>query len=522
MYPEKRNILVEFREDNPMKHSLIVTAVVLYWGIVLSDAVCASEVQQPNILFIIADDWSWPHARAYDDSAVKTPAFDRIAKQGLLFNYAYSAVASCTISRNVILTGLQPWQLEEGAVFGATLPNKFDVFPLLLEKAGYEIAWAGKSWGPGDLKAGGWKRHPVGKQMRPAGVRPDHFKHFLAEREKDRPFFFWFGSSDPHRSYKYGSGVQSGKKLEDVTVPAFWPDVPEVRHDILDYYVKVEKFDHQVGQLLESLRLSGQMENTIVIVTSDHGMPFPRCKADCYDMSNHVPLAIRWPGNIAAGRIVDDFANLSDIAPTLLEVAGADIPAAMTGRSLMKVLKSKKSGLVDSNRNFTVTSIERHGWCRPNDVAYPIRAIRTHENMYIQNLEPARWPNGDPHYPNPPYPGRGTGFMNIDPSPTKSYLIDHAKQANALQPFRLCLAKRPAEELYEMKTDRWQTKNLATDSNHAAIKNKLRKRLEKYLAETNDPRSQGKNPFDGYPLRYRFDPPLYPRKSKATSSTGNE
>ncbi len=502
-----------------MKFFQIIAAAILQWGITSSGAAFASETQQPNILFIIADDWSWPHAQAYNDQVVKTPAFDRIAKQGVLFNYAYSAAASCTISRNVILTGQQPWRLEEGAVFGATLSNKFDMFPLLLEKAGYEIARAGKSWGPGDLKAGGWKRHPVGKQMLPAGARPDLFDRFLAERNKDRPFFFWFGSSDPHRNYRYGSGVQSGKKLEDVTVPAFWPDVPEVRHDILDYYVKVEKFDHQVDQLLDTLRRSGQIENTIVIVTSDHGMPFPRCKADCYDMSNHVPLAIRWPASIAPGRIVDDLTNLSDIAPTVLEAAGADIPAAMTGRSLMTVLKSKKSGLVDPTRNFTVTSIERHGWCRPGAVTYPIRAIRTHDYMYIQNLEPDRWPNGAPYYPNPPYPGRGKEFMDIDPSPTKSYLINHAKQANVLQSFRLCLAKRPGEELYDMKADRWQTKNLAVDSKYAAIKNKLRKRLEKYLAETDDPRSQGRNPFDSYPLRYRFKKPLFPPKSKAEPSS---
>lgn len=495
--------------------SLTVVTLLIFWGDIFADAVCAASVKRPNILFIIADDWSWPHAKAYGDKVVKTPAFDRIAREGVLFNYAYSAAATCTVSRNAILTGQQPWRLEEGAVFGATLPVKFDVFPLLLEKAGYEIAWAGKSWGPGDLKAGGWgKRHPAGKQMRPAGVRPANFERFLAERDKECPFFFWFGSSDPHRGYKYGSGVKSGKKLEDVTVPAFWPDVTEIRNDVLDYYVKVEKFDHQVGQLLESLRRNGQMENTIVIVTSDHGMPFPRCKADCYDMSNHVPLAIRWPGKIVAGRIVDDFTNLMDIAPTVLEVAGANIPTAMTGRSLIPTLMSSKSGLIDLTRDYVVTSIERHGWCRPNGGTYPIRAIRTHHYMYIQNLEPDRWPNGDPHFPNPPYPGRGTVFMNIDPSPTKSYLIDHSEQANVSLAFQLCLGKRLGEELYEMKTDRWQIKNLATDPDHTAVKMKLRERLEKYLVETDDPRVHGNNLFDFYPLRYRLKKPLVPRKEK--------
>ncbi len=502
-----------------MKHRILSACIFLFfWGNIFIEVANATLAERPNILFIIADDWSWPHAESYGDKVVATPAFDRVAKQGVLFNYAYSAAATCTVSRNAILTGQQPWRLEEGAVFGASLPDKFDVFPLLLRDAGYEIAWTGKSWGPGNLKAGGWKHHPVGKQMHPTGVRPANFDQFLIERDKERPFFFWFGSSDPHRSYRYGSGVQKGLKLEEVTVPPFWPDVPEVRNDILDYYLKVEKFDHQVARLLEMLQQRGQMENTIVIVTSDHGMPFPRCKADCYDMSNHVPLAIRWPGTIAAGRVVDDFTSLSDIAPTLLEVAGVDIPAAMTGRSLLPVLQSGLSGQIDPARDFVVTSIERHGWCRPNGQTYPIRAIRTHRHMYIQNLEPARWPNGNPHFPNPPYPGRGTAFMNIDPSPTKSYLIDHANRPDVSRAFQLCLAKRPREELYDMKMDRWQVKNLAVDSSYTTIKNRLRNQLNKYLTETNDPRIHGKNPFDFYPLRYRLKKPLVPHK-KATPLT---
>lgn len=509
-----------------MKHPLILSATVgLLWTAVLADTVFCAETEpsaRPNILFIIADDLSWPHAGAYGEKVVKTPAFDRLAQEGVLFNYAYSASASCTISRNAILTGQQPWRLEEGSVFGDTLPRKFDVFPLLLEEAGYDVAWAGKSWGPGDLKAGGWgNRHPAGRQTRPAGVRPANFERFLADRPKDRPFFFWFGSTDPHRAYVPGSGAKSGKKIEDVTVPAFWPDVPEVRHDILDYYVKVERFDRQVGQLVQMLHASGQADNTMVIVTSDHGMPFPRCKADCYDMSNHVPLVIRWPAKSPGGRVVDDFSSLTDIAPTVLEAAGGRVPPAMTGRSLMRVLTSEESGLVDPSRDFVVTSYERHGWCRPNGGAYPIRAIRTHRHMYLQNLAPDRWPNGDPHFPNPPYPGRGTQFMDIDPSPTKTYLIDHSEDPALARSFAACLAKRPGEELYDMEADPWQLQNLAAEPGHAATKRQLRERLQRHLRETADPRMRGENPFDYYPLRYRLEKPLVPRQTLSGTTNGS-
>jgi N-sulfoglucosamine sulfohydrolase len=509
------------KEDIVKRPFLFSTTVCLLWtsllwpGVFVETSLSAEPRPsgRPNVLFIIADDHSWPHTGAYGDTIVKTPAFDSLARQGVLFNYAYSAAASCTISRNAILTGQQPWRLEEGALFGGTLARKFDVFPLLLEDAGYEVAWAGKSWGPGDLKAGGWgNRHPAGRQTRPPGIRPANFERFLADRPKDRPFFFWFGSTDPHRTYKPGSGIASGKKLEDVTVPPFWPDVPEVRSDILDYYVEVENFDRQVGQLLRALRQNGVFENTIVIVTSDHGMPFPRCKADCYDMSNHVPLVISWPAKLPGGRVVDDFASLTDVAPTLLEAAAAHVPPSMTGRSLMGVLTSTKSGLVDPSRDFVVTSYERHGWCRPNGATYPIRAIRTHGQMYLWNLEPDRWPNGDPSFPAVPYPGRGTEFMDIDPSPTKTYVIEHSKKPEAARSFEVCLGKRPGEELYDMKTDPHQMRNLATESAHAAIKSDLRERLEAYLRETDDPRMVGENPFDYYPLRYRLEKPLVPRR----------
>ena len=496
---------------------LFLPCVLFGWIAAPSLSASPPAAEQPNILFIIADDMSWPHTGAYGDTVVSTPAFDRLAQEGVLFNFAYSAAASCTISRNAILTGQQPWRLEEGAVFGATLSSKFDVFPLLLEDAGYDVAWAGKSWGPGDLKPGGWgNRHPAGKYIRARGTKPydpTNFNHFLTQRDNDRPFCFWFGSAHPHRPYRSHSGVKSGKQLDDVTVPGYWPDVPEVRHDILDYYVEVEQFDRQVAHLLETLRKHDAVDNTIVIVTSDHGMPFPRCKADGYDSSNHVPLAIRWPGRLSGGRVVDDFVSLTDIAPTLLEVGGAAIPAEMTGRSLLDLLTSNESGQVDPTRDFVVTSIERHGVSRPNWGTYPIRAIRTQQYMYHQNLEPDRWPNCDPHFTElRPHPERGTRFMNIDPSPTKQYLVDHRDDPAMALFQQACLNKRPGEELYDMQSDPWQLDNLAADPGYAEVKRRLRKRLEDYLRETDDPRMRGEKPFDYYPYRFLQKTPLVPRR----------
>ena len=138
----------------------------------------------------------------------------------------------------------------------------------------------------------------------------------------------------------------------------------KVRTDICDYYWAVQRFDRHLGKVLKILEDAGELDSTIVVVTSDNGLPFPRCKANLYDLGTHVPLAIRWPGKIKAGRVVDDFVSLQDLAPTFMEIAGVKPPAAMTGRSLLDVLTSEKNGQVDSKRDKVFIGRERHNWCR--------------------------------------------------------------------------------------------------------------------------------------------------------------
>jgi len=118
----------------------------------------------------------------------------------------------------------------------------------------------------------------------------------LAKRRPGQPFAFWFGSNDPHRPYEAGSGAKAGLRADRVAVPGFFPDTPEVRSDVLDYLLEVQRFDSQVAALIEALEKAGELDNTIVVVTSDNGMPFPRAKANLYDWGVRMPLAIRWPG----------------------------------------------------------------------------------------------------------------------------------------------------------------------------------------------------------------------------------
>src|SRR5688572_6498052 len=173
--------------------------------------------QRPNILVCIADDWAWPHASAYGDKVVRTPNFDRVAREGMLFTHAFSAAPSCTPSRAAILTGRYPHQLEEGSALWGFLPKKFAVYPDLLEKSGYKIGAMRKGWGPGNFQAGGFTRNPAGPNF-------PNFGAFLKSVPTNMPFSFWFGSSDPHRPYERGSGAAAGLKAHDVSVPPFFPD----------------------------------------------------------------------------------------------------------------------------------------------------------------------------------------------------------------------------------------------------------------------------------------------------------
>ena len=428
-----------------------------------------SAEERPNIIFAIADDWGWPFAGAYGDKVVKTPAFDRVAKDGVLFNYAFCASPSCTPSRAAVLTGQHIYRLEESGNLWSFLTPKFDTYPDILEKQGYTVGLWGKGWGPGDFKAGGRDRNPAGPSVK-------SFPEFLKTVPQGKPFCFWFGHRDPHRPYQKGQGLQAGLKLEDVVVPPYFPDTPEVRSDILDYYFAVQRFDRDLGQMLEALEASGRASNTLVIVTGDNGMPFPRCKANVYDSGTRQPFAVRWPAKVKGGRVSDAFIHLADVAPTVLAAAGAAVPATMTARSFMDVLQ----GGAGTGRDRVLLTRERHANVRQGDLSYPVRGIRTREYAYIRNLRPDLWPAGDPEK----WKAVGS-YGDCDGGPTKEQIIARRDQDLA-KFFRIAFEKRPARELYDLAKDPHQLENIA--EKHPEVVEKMDAELLKVLTETGDPR----------------------------------
>ena len=443
----------------------------------------AAPPSQPNVLFIIADDAS-SHFGAYGCSWAKTPNIDALAAGGIVFDNAYVPTSKCSPCRAGLLTGRNPWQLEEAANHWPTFPPKYMAFTEAIAAQGVTCGAEGKVWGPGVAKT-------ADGQQRTWGLKKSGFRKFLETAPADRPFFYWFGSANPHRKYEPDAGMSAGKKPTDIDrVPAYWPDNDVVRRDMLDYATEIEAYDREVGELIATLRESGRAENTLVIVTSDHGMPFPRVKGHTYDMAHRVPLVACWPvGIVHPGRRAEQFVSLIDLAPTFLELFGVDSAKAgmapITGASIADLLRDSPK----RERPFVIVGRERNDVrCRPgteSGLGYPARAIRMGSLFYVHNFAPDRWPCGNVEL----------GLLDTDDSPTKS-LIEAAGPDD--RHWQLCFGKRPADELYDLATDPDCVQNLATEQPEKTAA--LRDELFAELRRQADPQILGQGDvFDAYP-----------------------
>ncbi len=513
----------------------------------------AAPAGQPNILFIFADDWG-RYAGIYHKHAapgsplsalngfVKTPNFDAIAAEGVLFRNAHVNSPSCTPCRSSLLSGQYFWRTGRGAILrGAVWDPAIPSFPLLLRDSGYAIGKSYKVWGPGtpaDAPFDGQKYSYQVKSRRfgqfsqqvtrliasgrSAAAAKEvlydevrgNFRLFLGQRDPSKPFHYWFGPTNTHRAWQQGSG----KALWDIDpeslrgkLPPFLPDVPEVREDIADYLGEVAALDGAIGAVIDELKKSGEYDNTLILISGDHGAPgFPNGKCNLYTFGTGVSLSISGPG-VRGGRVVDDFVNLTDLAPTILEAARVPVPAVVTGRSLWPLLRSEKSGQVDPAWTWTVTGRERHvAEAREGFLPYPQRAIHSGRYLYIINFKPDRDPMGRI---NPPDAGEGgptpdqilrdtrAAIPDMDAGPTKSWLIRNRDTPLGKPFFDKAFGKRPREELYDLSKDPYETINLAADPSFSAIRKELETKLLAELQRTGDPRLEN----DG---AYYENPPL--------------
>jgi N-sulfoglucosamine sulfohydrolase len=465
--------------------------------------------KRPNILIVMGDDISYPHMGAYGTKWVKTPGFDRVARDGILFRNAYTPNAKSSPSRACFLTGRNSWQLEAAANHSPIFPYKFRTFIESLTTHGYFAGYTAKGWAPGIAADSlGTPRLLTGKVFNSRTTKPPttgistidyaaNFEDFLEARPGKDPFCFWYGSNEAHRSYEYGSGIRSGgKQLSDVgKVFGFWPDNDLVRTDILDYAYEIEYFDSHLVKMLGILEKRGELDNTIIIVTADNGMPFPKIKGQTYELSNHIPLAIMWGKGIKnPGRTVYDLISFIDIAPTLLEVAGVKQADSgmqpIEGKSITYVFDTKKKGILDKKRDHVLVGRERNDVGRPGDAGYPVRGIVMEGYLYIKNYKHERWPSGNPE----------TGYLDTDGSPVKSLILSLRNTGTSVDYWKKCFGIRPSEELYQLGEDPECLKDLSNNAGYNVLKRRINEVMYNDLLNQDDPRVYGNGDlFDKYP-----------------------
>ena len=237
--------------------------------------------------------------------------------------------------------------------------------------------------------------------------------------------------------------------------------------------------------MLNYLDSIGELNNTIVIVTGDNGMPFPSAKTDEYHFSNHLPLAIMWKNGIKfPGRIINDFVSFIDIAPTLFDIAGIDDPQKygmqpITGKSMVPIFQ--KTNKTEKFRNFVLIGKEKHGVGRQDDLGYPIRGIVKGDMLYLHNYRNDLWPVGPPQ----------TGYSNVDGSPTKTEVLKARKSADTKYLWEFSFAKRGIEELYNLKNDPYCIDNLINNYDYSEVAMQLGKELIIELKKESNPRMFG-------------------------------
>ncbi len=441
---------------------------------------------RPNFIVFVADDAAWNDIGCYGNLAVRTPNLDRLARQGMRFTQAMLTTSSCSPSRCSILTGRYPhatgaeqlhWPLPAGQV----------TFVELLRRHGYWTCSAGK-WhlGPAAVKK-------FDRVIR--GVKNNPWLRALRQRPRGKPFFLWAAFVDPHRPYQPGA-VDPPHKPEEVVVPPFLPDVPEVRRDLALYYDEISRMDQHIGQVLEELQRQGVAEETFVLFISDNGRPFPRCKTTLYHSGIKTPWIVRYPKLVRPGSVTGSLVSAVDIAPTILELAGVPVPETVQGRSFVPVLK-------DPGATIRRCAFAEQNW---HDFTAHRRAVYDGRYKYIWNA-----------YPELPM----TPPADAVASPTYQAMLRlHAR--GKLRPEQATCFRKPSprEELYDTQADPYEMHNLAGDPRYRQVLKRLRRELQNWKQATGDrvPRVRTPDEFDrttGRRLPGKKPGPRRPRPGQA-------
>ena len=459
---------------------------------------------RPNIVIIIADDMSWNDCSLYGNKGLPTPNIDRLATEGMRFDRAFLTISSCSPSRASIITGRYPHQTDAEQLHWP-IPGNQVTFTEKLMEAGYWTALVGKFHMGKAMKS----RFDVVKEADTSGFIVSKQGEFeesakgdaksgatewvraLRERPANKPFFFWLAALDPHRPYDQNI-LNDPTGLEDVKLPPYVPDTPEVRADYALYYDEIRRLDRFVGMVIAELKRQKVDKNTLVMFISDNGRPMPRDKTTLYDSGVRTPWIVRWPDKVKPNTVNSNLVSSVDIARTFMDLAGAKYGETFVGNSFMSMLED------------TEVSIRSYAFGEKNwhDFSDRCRYVRDERFKYIRNFYP--------HYPNTP-----SADALRSPVFRKMQVL---RDASKLSPAQMsCFIKpRPVEELYDVVNDPYELVNLAGRPEYAEDLKRLRLQLKLWQKRTHDQEPEFESPdeFDRetclpLPVRHR------PRASKA-------
>lgn len=417
--------------------------LLLLSGLLFADG---ASNKAPNFVVIIADDLGALDLGTFGHPVVKTPNIDQIAQQGLQFNNAFLTTSSCSASRASILTGLYPHNTGAPNLHDA-VPAERKLVSSYLRDAGYYTAAIGK-WHLGDnVRAQfDWVDDPPGDSGAEGWVEA------LAQRPKDKPFFFWFASRDPHVPYSELAQDGPYQPKDAVILPVYF-DGPGARQNIAQYYTEISRLDAYVGKVVAALKAEGVFENTYIIFLSDNGASMPRAKTTLYDAGIKTPLLVRGPG-IAAGAKVEALVSVLDLMPTVLKLAGVADVNTMQGQEFSRLLKQPES----SHREMIFAEQHNHGFLINK------QAARSQDYLYIRNI-------GE---------NKINCILEVQPMGRELHQALVEKRLNKDQAY--CFSNRvPPEELYAVKKDPLQLQNLAEDPSKAGIKALMKSKLAEQM-----------------------------------------
>ena len=463
-------------------------------------AIASQQSERPNILIAISDDHSWKHTSVQGSPFVKTPNLDGIANGGFRFSNAYAASPGCSPSRAGLLTGQHHWMIGPAGTHGSSFPVHYQTFVDLLEAAGYKVGFTGKGWGPGDWLAGGRTKNPAGVEYNEVKLKVEpqkgisdidyagNFQQFMAERKEEEPFYFWYGSKEPH--LPYAEIAHSDEELASVVVPDFLPNTEASRSMLLDYADEIHHFDTHLGKIIATLEAAGELDNTLIILTADNGMPMPRAKSNGYDYGIHVPLSIRWGKGGHKGKVIKGPVGFVDLSATILDTAGLEVPEQFVGQSLLGLLNGDVDKL-DYDRA-VYSGRERHSSSRYRNLSYPQRMMRRGDFLIIWNARPDLDPAGQAReIVEGELSPAHSAYYDIDDSMIKRELLAKRDDPYIGPFFHLAVDKRPEWQFFNVREDPNSLNDLANDPDHVQVFAEYKKQLSDTLSDTSDPRALG-------------------------------